>query len=618
MENTVPTSDSSRRSRRRRKRLRFLACDCTCVCLLLFIGCQPGPSTPETGSLSRSISIHQIQGFTETSPFENQTVTTKGVVTADFQEENQLQGFFLQAIQTDHDPATSEGIFVYAPGSQDVRVGNLVEVTGTVQEYHGLTEITKVRSLSILASTTPLPVPTPISLPLPGPSHWERYEGMLVTFTTPLVISQNYFVGRFGQLTLSAQDRMFQPTQVHPAGTEEMDRLLSQYAANSIVLDDGSSSQNPFPIPYVEDFSGTIRCGDKIVELTGVLDFGPVGTGKEIRGYRLHPTKPPLFSIHNSRPPQPPALRESLRIGAFNVWNFFTTIDTTANRKRLPYAPRGADSLKELERQSQKLSKAIAELGTHALALMEVENNGDTALLELVKAINRHARSPYSPVIPAASMGQDAIRVAIIYQPDVLEPVGSAHVFSDPIFVRPPLLQTFRHISSGHLLTMVSVHMKSKSTRTPPAGPDVDRGDGQGAYNHHRTQEVRALLRRLQQFKAEHPDYARHILLMGDFNAYAREEPLQLLEQHGYVNVITKHISNPYSYVFDGKAGLLDHAFATHELVPQVKGAAIWHINADESPLHDYNTEYKQADFFADHSFRSSDHDPILIGIAWP
>ncbi|MCV4803348.1 hypothetical protein OFC41_32490, partial [Escherichia coli] len=70
------------------------------------------------------------------------------------------------------------------------------------------------------------------------------------------------------------------------------------------------------------------------------------------------------------------------------------------------------------------------------------------------------------------------------------------------------------------------------------------------------------------------------------------------------------------SYVFDGEAGYLDHALATASLSAQITGAAHWRINADEPSVIDYNTEFKPQDLYAPNAFRSSDHDPVLVGLS--
>ena len=47
--------------------------------------------------------------------------------------------------------------------------------------------------------------------------------------------------------------------------------------------------------------------------------------------------------------------------------------------------------------------------------------------------------------------------------------------------------------------------------------------------------------------------------------------------------------------------------------------AAAWNINTDEPPVLDYNTNFKSAgqiaDYYAPDAFRSSDHDPVVVGL---
>ena len=67
--------------------------------------------------------------------------------------------------------------------------------------------------------------------------------------------------------------------------------------------------------------------------------------------------------------------------------------------------------------------------------------------------------------------------------------------------------------------------------------------------------------------------------------------------------------------MFRGQSGSLDHALATDALATDVTGVATWHINADEPRFIDYNEEYNPKSLFEADPFRSSDHDPVLIGI---
>jgi Ca2+-binding RTX toxin-like protein len=44
-------------------------------------------------------------------------------------------------------------------------------------------------------------------------------------------------------------------------------------------------------------------------------------------------------------------------------------------------------------------------------------------------------------------------------------------------------------------------------------------------------------------------------------------------------------------------------------------GTYVWHINADEPSVIDYNTEFKPQDLYAANAYRSSDHDPVIVGL---
>ena len=103
-------------------------------------------------------------------------------------------------------------------------------------------------------------------------------------------------------------------------------------------------------------------------------------------------------------------------------------------------------------------------------------------------------------------------------------------------------------------------------------------------------------------------------------NAYAKEDPITVFRDAGYVDTIDEFLEgHGYSYVFEGQSGYLDHALASADLAGQVTGVTEWHINADEPIALDYNLEFKsagqQVTYYADDAYRSSDHDPVLVGL---
>ncbi len=540
------------------------------------------------------IRTFQIEGRGASSPLVGQVVTTEGVVVGDYQEPNQLQGFFLQDLTGDGDPETSDGLFVYTPSGFPVNAGDYVRVTGKVREYASpgdtwgtLTELEEVRSVLVCATGVAVG-PTPVTLPLASTGDLERYEGMLVSFPQTLTVSEVYNLGRFGEISLSAGGRLFHPNNGNALGDTAMGNPLRR-----ILLDDGSNVQNPRPIPYLSaaDTSGTRRVGDSVVGLTGVLSYG-------FSSYRVEPVGTVNFIPSNPRPEAPEDVGGSLRVASYNVLNYFTTLGA-----------RGASNQAELERQRAKLVAALRALDADIVGLIEIQNNGDAALEDLVRALNTALGSDAYTALATGSLGTDQIKVALIYKPARVRPEGAFRIDDDPIYSRPPLAQTFRDRATGGRFSVVVNHFKSKGCEGA-SGAETD--TGQGCWNALRVRQAQRLLTFINDLRATDPD----VLVVGDLNAYAEEDPLKVLTGAGLENLIL-HISaaKRYSYVFNGESGNLDHALATSSLSSQVTGITEWHINADEPRVLDYNTEFKPDDRYAPTPFRSSDHDPLLVGL---
>ncbi len=576
------------------------------------------PVTVQATSITR---IHTIQGTGDASPLVGQTVTTEGVVTAVFAN---LKGYFIQEPNADGDTASSEGIFVYTNAVPTVNVGDQLRLTATVAEYNTVTELTIPTNVQVLANGVAI-APTDISLPEATEGDLERYEGMLVRIVTPLTVSQNYFQGRYGQVTLSAGERMEIPTNRHRPNSAEALALRDQNARGRIVLDDGSSLQNPNPIPHI-GADNTLRAGDTVSDLTGVIDHGLItssGTGP--RDYKLHPTVTPTFSRDNPRTAAPSAVGGDLRVASFNVLNYFTTFTdgTTADGDSGQGCTlggstdkancRGASNPAEFLRQQAKIVAALRAVDADVVGLMEVQNNGNTAAQNLADALNTAYGAPTYAVgaLPVGGTGTDAIRVAIIYKPARVTPVGGALSDTDAIHNRPPLAQTFS-AGNGEKFSVVVNHFKSKGC-DGATGADTDQGDGQSCYNDRRVQQAGALATFIQQLKNQSGD--GDVLVIGDLNAYGMEDPIVALTTAGLDNLIGQRIAKPYSYTFDGESGYLDHALSSQHLSLQVTGVTEWHINTDEPSVIDYNTEYKPQDLYAATAYRSSDHDPVIVGL---
>ena len=601
-------------------------------------GTGGGGGTPTPTPTPRIARIYEIQGSAAASTLAGQVVSTTGVVTKLLNN-----GFFMQDPTGDGNPATSDGILVFTSTAPPAAaaVGNLVQVTGTVIEFSTgsstLTEIGTVTAVTFLGSAQAI-TPTLVTLPLAAGDSLERFEGMLVRIDGALTVQQNFFQARFGQLTLGAGGRHETPTNRHRPGPQAA-ALADQQARGRLLLDDGSSLQNPNPAAY-QFAAGVPRAGDLVNNLVGVLDYGPATATASGPGlYRLQPTEAPAFAIANPRMAMPPSVGGNVVLGSMNVLNFFTTFvdGTTATGQTGQGCTlgnstsagncRGANGLAEFQRQRAKIVVALAGMNADAVGLMEVQNNGNVAAQNLVDALNaRIGANAYAVVpSPAQGTGTDAIRVAMIYKPAKLMLVGASVSDPDSVNNRPPLAQTFA-AANGEKLTLVVNHLKSKGGCPSANGADavgnVDSGDGQGCWNALRVLQAQ----RLRTFVAQVQSTSgtSDVLLIGDFNAYAQEDPIFNLTGSGFVDQSGRFEAFGYSYVFDGTAGRLDHAIATATLSPKVVGTVHWHIDADEGSAQDYNLEFKQPacatcapdPFDGTLPFRASDHDPVLVGLS--
>jgi predicted extracellular nuclease len=252
--------------------------------------------------------------------------------------------------------------------------------------------------------------------------------------------------------------------------------------------------------------------------------------------------------------------------------------------------------------------------------VIEVQNDASASIADLVAAVDGLLGASTYTFLDTGTIGSDAIKVGLIYKPSVVEPLGDFAILDssvDPSFIdtlsRPVLAQSFAELATGEVFTVAVNHLKSKGSGCDALG-DPDVGDGQGNCNLTRRDAASAEQRWLASDPTGSGD--PDVLLIGDFNAYALEDPITLLTGSGYVNLIAEFVDDDaYSYVFEGQSGYLDHALASSDLAAQVTSAVEWHINADEPRFLDYNLEFNPPSAYRPDAFRSSDHDPLLVGL---
>ena len=554
--------------------------------------------------------IHAIQGSSDASPLVGQNHIVEAVVTSVLPE---LDGFFIQEEDADNDAdeLTSEGLFVYNTANTITPAyGDVVRVSGDISEFFERTQLSATQDLIVCGTGSV--TSSSLSLPFASTQAAEMLEGMSVVIDSALTVSDNYSLGDYGEVQLS-NGRLYIPTNVYLPNSAEAIALAARNALNKVTLDDNVNGKYPSNIIYPAgglSAGNTLRTGDSVTVLAGIFDYS---FGK----YRLLPTEAPTFAQVNARKASPELLEGNLKIASLNVLNLFNGDGSGAG---FPTS-RGADTLEEYERQVAKTVSAILAMDVDIIGLMEIENDGFDAtstIADLVVRLNlQSGAGTYAFVNAGSPIGTDAIVVGLVYKPSSVTTIGAVKLNSNSIFNRPPLAQTFSLNANGSEVTVVVNHFKSKGGCSSASGDDTDQGDGQACFNSKRVAQATELINWLttdSELSAQ-----SDVLIIGDLNSYAQEDPIRAITDGGYTNLVY-HFGgeNAYSYSYGGEAGYLDHALASPELMSKVISATEWHINSDEPRVLDYNVENKtsqqQADYYAPDAYRMSDHDPVVIG----
>lgn len=584
--------------------------------LWLLIGCATQPIDPESIPLAERCGADATP-IDRVERYLDDQVIIEGVVSASFQGAERLNGFFVQTLGSSM-TVPRPALFVRDENfGTRVQPGDRVRIQGMRGEYGGGLALHSIDHLTVCGRNQSFSV-VPLELPIDYVAQYDNLLHQRVRITHNMTVVGHYNLHRFGTLDL-ATERLWIPTQITLPGISARDHSAHNFLRR-IVLDDGSEiefpSQVPYPAPELS-INNTVRTGDTVSNIEGVL----VRVGN---AYHVHPVRTPEITHTNPRPSgiNLPGTGD-LRVAAFNVLNYF---NGDGQGGGFP-TPRGAATPEEFERQRARIIAAMLEMNADVFALMEVENDGfgsNSAIADLTRGLQAAAgnNARYAFVRPSANrVGSDAITQAIIYRADRLEEVGRAAFTEVEPFnhgSRPPFAQSFRSRTTGGEFTVVANHFKSKGS-CPSASTDVNanRGDGQGCWNRLRTQTATALARWMREFPTgrEH----RNIILLGDFNAYAMEDPMVELRQFGYINIANRMAPEGYTYVFRGEKGSLDHILTHRTMLEAVTGIDFWHINADEPVALEYGignkTRAQQRNWYAPTPFRSSDHDPVIIEI---
>ncbi|GIU52568.1 endonuclease [Shewanella sp. KT0246] len=635
--------------------------------------------------------IYEIQGAGSTSPLGAEggnesihEVTTTGVVTA--RADRLYKGFFIQDPQGDGSPLTSDGIFVHWGDSAPAKIvpGMEICVTGKVQEYSGFTQInieqqqkfTLGNHLGELAAT-PLQVQEGQSLV----QALERLEGMKVVLTTAseMKVTRSFsldYDSYRNNMVLSHQAPLIKATQVYSPLSTDAIALHSANIANQLVVESDYKAEHG-EVPYFPNFNadnGYIRIGDTLTNIEGVI-------GYSYDKYRFMPINEigaSDFVRNNDRSVEPAITNQGdLRVASFNVLNFFNS-EFGGDPNPLGHN-RGAKIESEMLLQRTKIVNAMAAMNADIIGIMEVENNGFgelSAIQNLVEALNAKlpAELAYQFVEVTDNggfVGSDAIAVGLLYRPEVVTLDGIAKVIVTPEqhieegvvtrindgvketnpayhkYQRHSLMQGF--LVNAQKLTVVVNHFKSKGSGCLEDwlsfNEDSEPEDLQGKCNAFRVSAAKVIGESITDLEGD-------VLVIGDLNAYGKEDPLAVLTDYdanlnerviktashtrlnglahepkgmvidkgfGLINLNAQaHGAATYSYSYNGELGNLDHALGNSSLAARLVAIEDWHINSVESNLFEYSSKYTGELAKSDNVYSSSDHDPVLIALAYP
>lgn len=402
-----------------------------------------------------------------------------------------------------------------------------------------------------------------VQFPASFANGWEPYVGKMVQITTPLYVCGNYY-----DSLILAPERLYVPEE-RATGLAEGDS--TEYWA----IKQANRAQIISLTCNIRNYE--VRTGAVLKNLTARV----VAPGKLVTGAT------PKFQ--NNKPEPKPKMPKGLLVCAANIQNYFYDLGGYAHRK----------TTKEQQAiQTEKISKALTHINADIYAICEIQK-GDSAAEMLVRAMNERAKKVRYAYVSQGWSNGDTISCGYIYRTDRVRPYGDLQYgYHDPSshYHYRMVACGFEEIKSGERFVLNINHLRSK------------RGTGD-ASNSKRMVNVDSLLVMLDKIEQEQLFGDKDILLVGDYNCYSQEQPIQTLVQAGYEDVLMQYDSTGYSYVYHSEAGYLDRAFASPTMAAQVKAVHPYHLNAD----YFYSRGYKRR--LDKTMFRYADHDPILISI---
>jgi len=553
------------------------------------------------------LEIFEIQGNGTASPFDGQTVTTNDNIVIAVGP----QSFVIQTpdARADADADTSNGILVFTGSAPAVTAGDQVDVTGQVDEFFDLTEITGSPTVTVDSSGNPLPSAVVLDAATPEPTapqdplEFERLEGMRVSVPAGIVCSGNQGFGSDPVaevfVTTGAGRCLREPGIEFPGqpGLPEWDGNPEMFELDV----------DEFGLP-----AQTIA-GGSTFSAEGVIGFS-------FGDYELWPTS---LTLDPAPLPRPVRARNpgEFTIGSLNLLRLFDDIDDPADAG-------GRDdtvvSTAEYNAALTKRARYIIEVlgAPDVLGVQEIES------LKVLEDLAAAITSIDAGIVYSAFLveGNDigTIDVGFLTRQsiavDATTQLGKAETLSvdgSPLHDRPPFLLEGRFTANGapFAFAVMVNHLRSLNNIDDPTdGPRV---------RQKRLEQAQSIAQKAQDFQTANPDIP--LVLIGDFNAFeftdgyvdvigqitGNLDPAgalisgpDLVDPNLSNQVLTLPINERYSFNFRGNAQVLDHALGSTAADPWLRGFEYGRGNADAAEV-----------FFDDATtpLGASDHDGFAL-----
>jgi uncharacterized protein len=568
-------------------------------------GSDPGDSGNDDPEID-PVAIYDIQGAGHYSPYEGQTVTTEGIVTA-----VETNGVYVQDPQGDANEATSDALYVYTSGNHGLQSGDAVRITGSISEYVpggsssgnlSLTEFYRPE-ITVISQANPLPEAVHIgrSGRIPpsqiidddrfsnydpqqdGIDFYESLEAMRVVIDQAVAISPT---NHYDEIFVLA-DEGADASGRNPRG--------------GITIQPGDFNPERIQIDFnssMNDLYYAVDTGDLLGDVRGVMNYS-------YGNFEVYPSEAfaPQSGGLQAETSDLNTHRSSLTIASYNLLNL---------------DPNDQDGDQDLNggRFAHIAQQIVDNLGApDILALQEIQDNSgsvddgvvsaDVTLEHLATAIQEAGGPEYLWIDNPPQNNQDGgqpganIRVAFLYNPrrvsldpDSVQRLSDTDLSDGDAFQnsRKPLYARFtRNDQTFHL---INNHFASKGGSTPLFGSTQPYINGSEEQRTAQAREVNAFVRGLQT-----DDPEARIVVMGDLNEFHFMSPLKALKGGDNPNLInmTESLSpeQRYTYIYEGNAQALDHMLVSENLARQASYDVV-HVNTE---FQDY----------------ASDHDPVLL-----